>query len=226
MRSSTECARRTGDRVVGRPFSPLTCRTLIDTAGRRPPGATARLALGFGLALECLVLAGLYGCSIMPWFDGDEDDPSDPVCGNGVIETGEECDVGDVDGATCAERVPGSSGEPTCNAATCRLDLSSCAICGDGIRQPGEDCDGVDLGGWTCKMWMDDATGQLACDPLDCTYDWRGCSRCGDGIIMANEACDGSDLGSRVCADVVPGSSGTLACDPSTCQYDTSGCTL
>jgi hypothetical protein len=54
--------------------------------------------------------------------------PPDPVCGNGVIETGEECDANELGGATCAGELPNlacAAGALTCSAS-CTLDVSAC----------------------------------------------------------------------------------------------------
>lgn len=51
-----------------------------------------------------------------------------PVCGNGTIEAGEDCDFGDLDGETCDSQT--ASAEPfgtlACTPGTCTFDASGC----------------------------------------------------------------------------------------------------
>ncbi len=82
---------------------------------------------------------------------GDPNDPEDDgrgvgcawdcklqLCGNGVVDPGEECDVAD----TTTSPLPGGA-EPWCNQ-NCRVSL-----CGNGVVDAGEDCDG----GAGCTPW-------------------------------------------------------------------------
>jgi len=50
-------------------------------------------------------------------------------CGNGVIDPGEQCDQGNLNGHTCASHVTNSVGELVCGAG-CMFDTSSCEPCG------------------------------------------------------------------------------------------------
>lgn len=51
--------------------------------------------------------------------------PPLPECGNGIIEAGEECDVGTLNGKTCiTEGYTG--GTLSCNPTTCQFDTSGC----------------------------------------------------------------------------------------------------
>ena len=89
-----------------------------------------------------------------------------PVCGNGVIETGEVCD----DGEANSDTVPNA----------CRTD---CTLpdCGDGVLDEGEECDNGEA---------NSGTEPLACR-LDCTL-----NTCGDGVIDEGEECDDGTLNS------------------------------
>jgi cysteine-rich repeat protein len=80
------------------------------------------------------------------------------VCGNGVIQPGEQCDDGD------------TSGGDGCSAActiepgfTCSGQPSACIpiVCGNGVLQPGEQCDDGNTAAGDC------------CRP-DCTFDPAG----------------------------------------------------
>jgi cysteine-rich repeat protein len=107
------------------------------------------------------------------------------VCGNGVIEAGEECDDTNVlNGDGCS--------------LYCRIEL-----CGDGLVGQGEECDaGNYFGGYNCSSrctvvrcgdgfvdWPEQ------CDDNN-TVDFDGCNSecnleyCGDGIVQPGEECD------------------------------------
>ncbi|MEM6996328.1 MAG: DUF4215 domain-containing protein [Myxococcota bacterium] len=67
------------------------------------------------------------------------------VCGNGVVEEGEECDDEDTS--------PNDGCNETCqieDGFSCAGEPSDCAACGDGFVDPGEECDaGENLGNTT-----------------------------------------------------------------------------
>jgi hypothetical protein len=84
-------------------------------------GAVLLRALPFALA------AALAGCARD---DIGTDTGLDPVCGNGVRETGEECDLSNP-GCVGCQVVP----EWTCDTAACHL------ICGDGVVGTGDRCE-------------------------------------------------------------------------------------
>ncbi|MFC1827163.1 DUF4215 domain-containing protein, partial [Thermodesulfobacteriota bacterium] len=119
-------------------------------------------------------------------YDGNDPDCAQPpVCGNGTVESGEQCDDGN-----------------TVNGDTCQADCQL-PVCGDGIVDPDEQCDdGNIVDGDDCQ-----ADCQLPvcgdgildagenCDDSN-TASNDGCSStcqdefCGDGIQQTNEACD------------------------------------
>ncbi|MBI5499657.1 MAG: hypothetical protein HY907_05410 [Deltaproteobacteria bacterium] len=71
--------------------------------------------------------------------DADADADSEvaaATCGNGALEPGEECDLAELGGATCASlgRTPGTL---ACGD-DCRYDTAGCAVCGDGRCEAGE----------------------------------------------------------------------------------------
>ncbi len=100
------------------------------------------------------VLAAFSGC-------GDDTETNvDAVCGNGTVETGEQCDDGNK-----------QSGDGC--SATCQNETPE--NCGDGTVDAGEECDdGNTAGGDGCSA--------------TCTTEGQGV--CGDGTQDAGEACD------------------------------------
>jgi len=97
------------------------------------------------------------------------------MCGDGVVQTsyGEECDGGNLNGATCAN-AGYYDGVLGCGA-DCRFDTTWCFdYCGDGVIQTGdgEECDGADLDGETCVS-RGFSSGALAC--RDCRFDTDAC---------------------------------------------------
>lgn len=110
-------------------------------------------------------------------------------CGNGVVEAGEQCDGGDLGGATCESE--GFGGGGLLCTADCTLDTSNCTLCGNGVVDEDEECDGEDLGeSSTCAdLNLGSADEPLGCT-ADCTYDFGQCSGCGDGIVTPPEECE------------------------------------
>lgn len=160
---------------------------------------------------------GTLGCSAACALDTRRCDR----CGDGIIDAadGEECDGGNLGGATCAELIAGStSGTPGCSTQ-CQLVAGSCATCGNGIAEGGEQCDGTDLQGATCATLGFNA-GQLGCDPALCILDGAQCSTCG------NNRCDVLETTANCAADCAA-TCGNGICDASesctTCPRDCGG---
>ncbi len=150
------------------------------------------------------------------------------MCGNGVIEGAEQCDTGELGGATC--QTEGFGGGGLSCTADCMLDTSECNGCGNGMVEDLEECDGADLGeSSTCAdVSLGTAMEPLACKP-DCTYDFGMCSGCGDAIITDPEECepasmvlDKDELGDGTCMNQ-GFDDGLLSCSPG-CTYNTDGC--
>ncbi|MFZ4057382.1 MAG: DUF4215 domain-containing protein [Ferruginibacter sp.] len=108
------------------------------------------------------------------------------ICGNGVVESGEVCDDGnlnDFDGCTnvCTIQIGFScSGSP-----------SVCStVCGDGLKAGAETCDdGNAANGDGCSATCATETGYSCFGiPSICT------SVCGDGIVANDEACDDGNV--------------------------------
>ena len=131
-----------------------------------------------------------------------------PLCGNGVVDTGEACD-----GASDAS-CPGECGiDCQCPGA---------AVCGDGeVNQPSEECDGGDDGtcpglcqaNCTCGAFCGDGDVNQPSEVCDDgnTTSGDGCdanctpSGCGNDVRTGAEQCDGADA---------------AACNGSTCKAD------
>lgn len=111
-------------------------------------------------------------------------------CGNGVRESGEQCDGTDLGGASC-QSLGFDGGTLSCNA-NCTLNTSGCTDCGNGVRESGEQCDGTDLGGATCGS-QGCSSGTPTCT-ASCTVSYASCSGCpacdNDGACEADEDCN------------------------------------
>jgi len=156
---------------------------------------------------------------------GDDGNGGDePVCGNDILETGEECDGTRLDGMTCQD-FNFDTGTLSCSAG-CTFDTSACEnfpeACGNGDIDAGEDCDGENLNGQTCQD-LGYPGGVLACSD-SCTFDEADCQAepCGNGQIDTDEECDGDELGGAGCADI-GFDEGTVSCTD-LCLLDYSGC--
>jgi cysteine-rich repeat protein len=68
-----------------------------------------------------------------------------PVCGDGVLQTGEWCDASDLGGNDC-ESLGNAGGELTC-LSDCTFDTSGCGggVCGNGTVESTEQCDDGNL---------------------------------------------------------------------------------
>jgi cysteine-rich repeat protein len=137
-----------------------------------------------------------------------------PVCGNGMLETGEQCDQGSQNSDTA----------PNACRTTCRTPY-----CGDGVIDEAEQCDGSNLVGNTCPSFGF-TKGALTCSTDTCQFDTSGCSLCGnnqaegtDDAQVQYEVCDGTDLRGQDCLSIGQ-AQGTLACQALTCTWDIQGC--
>jgi cysteine-rich repeat protein len=160
---------------------------------------------------------------------------SAPVCGDGNVDAGEECDDGDKNADTGA-----------CTKA-CKK-----AACGDGFEQAGEDCDegdkNADTGACTtsCKSASCGdglvQSGVEECDQGAQNADTAACTSmcksatCGDGLVLAgSEECDlgadNADTGActKACKNASCGDglvqAGAEDCDEGAQNADTAACT-
>jgi fibro-slime domain-containing protein len=113
-----------------------------------------------------------------------------PVCGNGVVENGENCDDGNArpaDGCSGICKTEPGYQCPTAGAACERLAAS----CGNNLVEVGESCDdgNNDLGDGcddACQVESGWACGSLGCFETVQTV-------CGDGTVQFGEQCDDGD---------------------------------
>ncbi|MBN2725505.1 MAG: SUMF1/EgtB/PvdO family nonheme iron enzyme [Deltaproteobacteria bacterium] len=145
-------------------------------------------------------------------------------CGNGVVEEGEDCEIGNLGDNTCLSEGY-YSGMLKCT--NCHLDISGCVgICGDGEIQStySEECDGLNLSNKTCGD-LGYHGGELGCNSV-CKFDLSDCMSegiCGDGVVQVsyNEECDNTDFQGQTCGDFGY-HGGDLICN--SCEIDLSNC--
>ena len=146
------------------------------------------------------------------------------LCGNNVLDAGEQCDGAALGGQDCQSLGLGYDGGTLTCAVNCTFNTAACELptCGNGTLDSGEQCDGVLLGGETCDTVGAYIGGTLLCLG-SCAFDVNGCIPivCGDGIISAGEACDdGNSASSDGCNILCSVESGY------TCTGEPSNCTL
>lgn len=145
------------------------------------------------------------------------------TCGNGKVETGEQCDGG-VKGLTCEDFGLGS-GSLSCTA--CKITTTGCTgqtgTCGDGVIGAGETCD-KGFQGLTCEDFGL-RSGTLNCQACQIVTNACHQGTCGDGVIDPSETCDGLNWGEvEDCSGVSDlFVSGTPVCGPD-CHFDTGMC--
>jgi len=162
------------------------------------------------------------------------------TCGDGVLDDGEACDDGELNGTYgyCNSNCSGQGPR-----------------CGDGVLHENEVCDAGEFRGDRCTTEGFDG-GEIACTS-ECLLDTSSCTtcgdgvaegdetcddgmangrygacnstcsgqgaRCGDGIINGNEECDGLNTGNATCSSENAGL-GSVSC--SACRIDTSACSM
>jgi len=153
--------------------------------------------------------------------------PSDPVCGNSILQEGEECD----DGAANSNTRPDA----------CRLDCAL-PVCGDGTADPGndeecddgdfEDLDGCNMscGLETCGDGIVNDLPNEVCDdgntnPNDRCTDICSDAVCGDGVVCSDPACTSGPGGGPEICDQGEDNSASGLCHAD-CSGYTRSCTL
>ena len=134
----------------------------------------------------------------------------DPVCGNGIVEEGEDCDCGG----------PGPCGDNACcDAATCRFKNN--AVCDDSNEDCCRDCQ-LASSTTVCRA------SQGPCDPEEtcngtspyCPEDrWAEAGTdCGDGMHCASGQCTSRDQQCRTLMGAYNQGNDTYACDSTSCM--------
>ena len=156
----------------------------------------------------------------IPNSSGNEPPPS-AICGNGILEAGEQCDGSNLNNKTCTSQ--GFAGGVLACSNTCTLNTSSCSKCGNGVIDAGEQCDGSNLNSQTCTT-QGFTGGSLVCSNI-CTLNASNCTTnlCGNGVVDPGEQCDGSNLNSQTCTSQ-GFTAGSLVCS-NVCTLNTSNCT-
>ena len=98
----------------------------------------------------------------------DNTEQPDPICGNAVLERGEQCDDGNlINGDGCS--------------SLCRITPPFPPLCGNGVVNQGETCDdGNRVNGDGCSV--------------SCQTEQTPITVCGNSILERNEACDDGNL--------------------------------
>jgi len=147
------------------------------------------------------------------WLIASEVCQGGPYCGDGNIDSGEECDDGNnADGDGCS--------------ASCTVE----PFCGDGNLDPGEGCDdgnNIDGDGCSAECTVESYCGDGVLDPGEgCDdgnkVDGDGCSSnctvepyCGDGYLDPGEQCDdGNNINGDGCSATCTVETGGQGCTP------------
>ncbi len=130
---------------------------------------------------------GTLGCLTNCDLDTSQCHTDAAVCGDGVIEDQEQCDMAALGGATCANLGMGFNAGTLACGWNCQYDTSGCSVCGNGIVDGNEACDdGNTVGDLTCSAdcSMPCQPGYGVCNGSSSSY----CAWDGSGVFV--EECD------------------------------------
>ncbi len=136
----------------------------------------------------------VLACGLALWLptscsddDSGNNNNNQTLCGNGVIDQGEECDGTELNDETCMDR--GFTGGTLDCTADCHFDESHCiaaAECGNGKVDQGEECD--------CGTDANDLPNGCpainGAEGANCNSDCTVHAICGNGIREGSEQCD------------------------------------
>ena len=139
-------------------------------------------------------------------------------CGNGVIDDGEDCEGTNLNGKTCADAKPMSTGELSCGS-DCKFVTDACILPPEGSDCDSktfvESCDGTKVvwcyGGKVVNGTLDCAESNTSCIVLDvkgkpyaeCIDETKKCDKAGEYYDACHQYSIYSDVGHYYCA---PGS--------------------
>lgn len=146
------------------------------------------------------------------------------LCGNNVIDPGEDCEFRY---ATCEEVLGRGYVGEIITCTDCKFGPIHCSRCGDGNPEGLEECDGGTIGpaGFehTCDGYFGVGTpGEVVCT-ASCEIDLSGCDTCGNNNAEPDEQCDTFDLEGLNC-ESFGFYGGNLRCNADCQGFDTSQC--
>jgi hypothetical protein len=170
---------------------------------------------------------GSLGCSGTCQFNTNACvDIEQNVCGNKVLESSEQCEVGTLNGETCSSL--GYSGGSLGCSGSCQFHTINCTVspqCGNARIDAGEQCDSWRLNGRTC-LSLGYTGGTLRCNAT-CGYDTSSCSGtiaavCGNNSLESGEECEIGTLNGQTCGSL-GFDGGSLGC--LNCKFSIGACT-
>ena len=153
--------------------------------------------------------------------------PGGSVCGNGIVETGESCDLTTFGILTCASF--GFTGGGTLVCDSCEISTIQCiggvvGTCGDGIINVGEECDGTNFGGLSCISFGFTGGGTLNCNL--CHIGTFGCVNQGCIPYCTDRVCGPDPVCGLSCGPCdSPNSCANGVCVPPSCVPDSDAIT-
>ena len=146
------------------------------------------------------------------------------ICGDGVREGPETCELGDLNGETCESQGfgPGTLVCDTSETGSCmRFITEDCSE----LVEPNKTIEKNDTqtSEIECSDNIDnDGDGKKDCDDLDCATSIE-CMFCGNTLVQGGEQCDGTNLDGATCESENFELGGALTCGTN-CKFDYSNC--